>query len=60
LREHDEYHYEELRQFGHGANQRNMNVALIRSFPLTFPKPNEQAAVVAAFESFDDKRDFHE
>ncbi len=55
-----EYHYEDLRKLGHGANQRNMNAALIRSFPLTFPKPDEQAAVVTAFESLDQKRVLHE
>lgn len=55
-----EYHYEDLRQLGHGANQRNMNAALIRSFPLTFPKPDEQGAVVTAFELLDQKRVLHE
>jgi len=55
-----EYHYEDLRKLGHGANQRNMNAALIRSFPLTFPKPDEQAAVVTIFESLDEKRILHE
>lgn len=55
-----EYHYEDLRKLGHGANQRNMNAALIRSFPLAFPKPVEQSAVVAAFESLDQKRALQE
>ena len=55
-----EYHYEDLRKLGHGANQRNMNAALIRSFPLALPKPDEQAAVVTAFESLDQKRALHE
>jgi type I restriction enzyme S subunit len=55
-----EYHYEDLRKLGHGANQRNMNAALIRSFPLMFPKPDEQAAVVKTLESLDEKRVLHE
>ena len=55
-----EYHYENLRQLGHGANQRNMNAALIRSFPLTFPKTDEQNCIVAALKSFDEKRVLHE
>lgn len=55
-----EYHYEDLRKLGHGANQRNMNAALIRSFPLTFPKADEQASVVTALESLDEKRVLHE
>ena len=54
-----EYHYEDLRKLGHGANQRNMNAALIRSFPLTFPRAVEQAAIVAALESLDEKRELH-
>ena len=37
-----------------------MNAALIRSFPLAFPKPDEQAAVVTAFESLDQKCTLHE
>jgi type I restriction enzyme S subunit len=55
-----EYHYEDLRKLGHGANQRNMNAALIRSFPLMFPKADEQAAVVTTLESLDEKRVLHE
>lgn len=55
-----EFHYEDLRKLGHGANQRNMNAALIRSFPLAYPKPDEQAAVVSALESLDKKRALHE
>lgn len=55
-----EYHYEDHRKLGHGANQRNMNAALIRSFPLAFPKPDEQTAVVTALESLDQKRGLNE
>jgi type I restriction enzyme S subunit len=55
-----EYHYENLRKLGHGANQRNMNAALIRSFPLAFPKPEEQSSIVVALESLDEKRLLHE
>jgi type I restriction enzyme S subunit len=55
-----EYHYEALRKLGHGANQRNMNAALIRSFPLAFPKPDEQAELITAFKALDEKRVLHE
>ena len=55
-----EYHYENLRKLGHGANQRNMNAALIRGFPLAFPKRDEQVAIVATFKSLDEKRVLHE
>jgi type I restriction enzyme S subunit len=54
-----EYHYENLRKLGHGANQRNMNAALIRSFPLSFPKADEQCDIVAALESLDAKSLLH-
>jgi type I restriction enzyme S subunit len=50
-----EYHYENLRKLGHGANQRNMNAALIRSFPLSFPKTDEQCEIVTALESLASK-----
>jgi len=43
-----EFHYEDLRQMGHGANQRNLNAALIKGFRLSFPKPDEQAQIVEA------------
>jgi type I restriction enzyme S subunit len=55
-----QYHYENLRKLGHGANQRNMNAALIRSFPISFPEEKEQTALVIALVSLDDKILFHE
>lgn len=55
-----EYHYENLRLLGHGANQRNMNAALIRSSPLSYPQPEEQIAIVNMLQSHDEKRCFHE
>jgi len=54
-----EYHYEDLRKLGHGANQRNMNAALIRSFPLVFPSAEEQAEIVASLSALDAKQDSH-
>jgi type I restriction enzyme S subunit len=54
-----QYHYENLRKLGHGANQRNMNAALIRSFPISFPDADEQADVAAALESLDAKTELH-
>jgi type I restriction enzyme, S subunit len=32
-----QFHYETLRQMGHGANQRNLNSALIKGFCFAFP-----------------------
>jgi len=50
-----EYHYEDLRQLGHGANQRNMNAALIRGFPLACPDRDEQDEIVTVLSSLDCK-----
>ncbi len=50
-----EYNYENLRKLGHGANQRNMNAALIRSFPLAVPSSNDQIGIVAALTELDVK-----
>ena len=54
-----QYHYENLRKLGHGANQRNMNAALIRSFPISFPDADEQSAVVSALEALDAKSELY-
>jgi type I restriction enzyme, S subunit len=53
-----EHHYENLRLLGHGANQRNMNAALIRSFPLAYPKIDVQNSMLTALKSIDEKRVF--
>ena len=50
-----QYHYENLRKLGHGANQRNMNAALIRNFPISYPEAGEQSAVVVSLQSLDSK-----
>lgn len=50
-----QYHYENLRKLGHGANQRNMNAALIRSFPVSFPESEEQTAIIESLESLNAK-----
>jgi len=54
-----EYHYENLRKLGHGANQRNMNAALIRGFHLAIPDPEEQAEIVEILSVLDAKRETH-
>lgn len=55
-----EYHYENLRKLGHGANQRNMNSALIRGFPVAYPSGSEQAEIVSALSTFDAKQQIHQ
>ena len=54
-----EYNYENLRKLGHGANQRNMNAALIRSFPVAYPDATSQSYVVEALKSLDAKLNLH-
>lgn len=54
-----EYHYEDLRKLGHGANQRNMNAALIRGFPLACPDRDEQDEIVTVLSSLDCKLALH-
>jgi type I restriction enzyme S subunit len=55
-----EYHYEKLRQMGHGANQRNLNAALIKEFCLSFPKLDEQMRIVEALGAVDTKLVLHQ
>jgi type I restriction enzyme S subunit len=55
-----EYHYENLRKLGHGANQRNMNAALIRGFPVAYPTSIEQAEIVSALTALDAKAAIHQ
>jgi type I restriction enzyme S subunit len=43
-----QYHYEDLRQMGHGANQKNMNMSLLRSFQIAYPNPDDQGIIVDA------------
>jgi len=55
-----EFHYEDLRQMGHGANQRNLNVALIKGFRISLPTPDEQARIVEALGVLDTKLTLHQ
>ncbi|MEI7909083.1 MAG: restriction endonuclease subunit S [Verrucomicrobiota bacterium] len=54
-----EYNYENLRKLGHGANQRNMNAALIRSFPLALPIAAQQTVIVDTLAALDTKLRLH-
>ena len=55
-----EYQYENLRKLGHGANQRNMNAALIRGFPVAFPTPVDQDKIMSALSAVDAKSAIHQ
>lgn len=54
-----EFQYENLRLLGHGANQRNMNAALIRSFPVAVASPSEQREITNALMQIDLKSNGH-
>ena len=55
-----QYHYEDIRQMGHGANQRNLNMALLRGFEIAYPTPDEQAVAVDLLTCLDRKIAFIE
>ena len=50
-----QYHYQDLRELGHGANQRNLNMDLIKSFPLSYPEAAEQQSIVDSLSVLDKK-----
>lgn len=54
-----EFHYQHLRQLGHGANQRNLNIALLKNFPVAFPSRDEQTEIVRILRTLDSKREIH-
>jgi type I restriction enzyme S subunit len=51
-----EYFYEELRSRGHGANQKNLSMTLLKLFPVAFPGTDDQEAIVMALKSVDEKK----
>ena len=50
-----EYFYKELRSRGHGANQKNLSMTLLKLFPVMFPDSDDQKAIVKALRSVDAK-----
>jgi type I restriction enzyme S subunit len=55
-----EFHYENLRQRGHGANQTNLSMTLLKQFPVYYPKHREQQAIVGALRALDAKQVIHD
>jgi type I restriction enzyme, S subunit len=49
------YNYDRIRNLGHGANQRNLNSALIRSILITLPHSEEQAEIANVLRACDSK-----
>lgn len=47
--------YEKIRNLGHGANQQNLNIALVRSIPIKLPKINEQEKIAYILKAVDNK-----
>ena len=50
-----EYLYEELRNRGHGANQKNLSATLLKMFPVTFPDTDSQQKIIGVLLSCDRK-----
>jgi type I restriction enzyme S subunit len=55
-----EFHYENLRQRGHGANQTNLSLTLLKQFPVYYPTHREQQTIIAALRAVDEKRAIHD
>jgi type I restriction enzyme S subunit len=54
-----EFHYENLRQRGHGANQTNLSMTLLKHFPVYYPERREQQAIIAVLRAVDEKLAIH-
>ena len=53
--------YGELRHMAHGGQQQNLNLDIVRDFPLTYPeRRDEQARIVDVLDALDDKIRIHE
>lgn len=50
-----QYHYEYLREFGHGANQKNLSGALLKTFPVIHPHLSVQLKIIEQINSIDQK-----
>lgn len=55
-----EFHYENLRQRGHGANQTNLSLTLLKQFPVYYPRREEQQTIIEALRAVDEKRVIHD
>jgi type I restriction enzyme S subunit len=54
------YRYDEIRQLAHGGQQQNLNLNLVRSVPMAFPKDlTEQREIAAVLDCIDSKIDLH-
>lgn len=55
-----EYQYEYIREFGHGANQKNLSGTIIKSIPIAFPRDeNEQEIIFTSIDAVQNKLQHH-
>jgi type I restriction enzyme S subunit len=55
------HQYDELRHLAHGGQQQNLNLDIVRDFPLRYPKSSEaQEEIVELLDALDEKIRFHE
>jgi type I restriction enzyme S subunit len=47
------YRYEDLRNLGHGAHQKNLSAALLKQFPVALPTFTDQEAIARILEHMD-------
>jgi type I restriction enzyme, S subunit len=48
-----QHRYEELRTYGHGANQRNLSAEIIKAMSIAYPDRHEQGEIVARLAAID-------
>jgi len=55
------HEYDELRRMAHGGQQQNLNLDIVRDFPITYPASRQtQAEIVELLDALDDKARLHE
>ena len=55
-----EYSYEDIRNFAHGANQKNLSADIIKTFPISYPMDKkEQKEIADSLEKLDNKSRIH-
>ena len=55
-----EYSYDDIRNFAHGANQKNLSANIIKTFPVSYPSDKkEQKEIAGALEKLDTKKHIH-
>lgn len=54
------FHYDRIRNLGHGANQKNLSALLLKSVPVPLPPISEQRRIVNALDAVDRKIEVEE